>query len=84
MNTAILAQDIRPEPGAILRSCILALDLGTTTGWALRSHDGLVTSGTVSCRPGRFDGGGPYGDRGLADEFYWAAAELWATTGEAA
>lgn len=32
----------------------------------------------------RFDGGGPYGDRALADEFYWAAAELWATTGEAA
>ena len=58
MNTAILAQDIRPEPGAILRSSILALDLGTTTGWALRSHDGLVTSGRVSFRPGRFDGGG--------------------------
>jgi hypothetical protein len=37
---------------------ILALDLGTTTGWALRSHDGLITSGTVSFRPGRFDGGG--------------------------
>jgi hypothetical protein len=25
-----------------------ALDLGTTTGWALRGHDGLITSGTVS------------------------------------
>ena len=36
----------------------LALDLGTTTGWALRGHDGLITSGTVSFRPGRFDGGG--------------------------
>jgi len=58
MNTKIPAQDVRPEPGAINRSCILALDLGTTTGWALRSHDGLITSGTVSFRPGRFDGGG--------------------------
>ena len=58
MNTLIPAQDVRPEPGAISRSCILALDLGTTTGWALRSHDGLITSGTVSFRPGRFDGGG--------------------------
>jgi hypothetical protein len=48
MNTPIPAQDVRPEPGAINRSCILALDLGTTTGWALRSHDGLITSGTVS------------------------------------
>ncbi len=39
-------------------SCILALDLGTTTGWALRSADGLITSGALSLRPGRFDGGG--------------------------
>jgi len=37
---------------------ILALDLGTTTGWALRDTDGLITSGTLSLRPGRFDGGG--------------------------
>jgi hypothetical protein len=37
---------------------VLALDLGTTTGWALRSIDGLITSGTASFRPGRFDGGG--------------------------
>ena len=37
---------------------ILALDLGTSTGWAIRSHDGLITSGTVSLRPSRFDGGG--------------------------
>jgi hypothetical protein len=38
--------------------CILALDLGTTTGWALRGPDALITSGTASFRPGRFDGGG--------------------------
>jgi len=43
-----------PEPGGT----ILALDLGTTTGWALRSFDGLITSGTISFRPGRHDGGG--------------------------
>ena len=43
-----------PKPSCAL----LALDLGTTTGWALRGHDGLITSGTVSFRPGRFDGGG--------------------------
>ncbi|MCA9700726.1 MAG: glycoside hydrolase family 9 protein, partial [Myxococcales bacterium] len=28
-------------------------------------------------------GGGPYDDRDLADEFYWAAAELYVTTGKA-
>jgi hypothetical protein len=37
---------------------ILALDLGTSTGWALRAPDGLITSGTVSFRPSRYDGGG--------------------------
>jgi len=48
---------VMPEGGGLLR-CILALDLGTSTGWALRCHDGLITSGTASFRPGRFDGGG--------------------------
>jgi hypothetical protein len=37
---------------------ILALDLGTTTGWAVRAPGGLITSGTVSFRPSRYDGGG--------------------------
>jgi hypothetical protein len=37
---------------------ILALDLGTTTGWALHSGDGAIVSGTVSFRPSRYDGGG--------------------------
>ena len=37
---------------------LLALDLGTTTGWALRAPDGLITSGTASFRPCRYDGGG--------------------------
>ena len=38
--------------------CVLALDLGTTTGWALRGQDGLITNGTASFKPGRYDGGG--------------------------
>lgn len=37
---------------------ILALDLGTTTGWATRSPDGIVSSGTATFKPGRYDGGG--------------------------
>ncbi len=45
-------------PSTLPSSTILALDLGTTTGWALRGHDGLITTGTVCFRPGRFDGGG--------------------------
>lgn len=44
--------------GSTCRRPMLALDLGTTTGWALSDADGMILSGTVSFRPGRFDGGG--------------------------
>ena len=37
---------------------ILALDLGTTTGWAVRDAAGAITSGNATFKPGRFDGGG--------------------------
>lgn len=37
---------------------ILALDLGTTTGFALKPADGVVISGTWSFKPARFEGGG--------------------------
>jgi hypothetical protein len=37
---------------------ILALDLGTRTGWALRARAGTITSGTHEFRPGRFEGAG--------------------------
>ena len=37
---------------------ILSIDLGTTTGWALRSKNGQITSGTVDLRPQRFEGSG--------------------------
>ncbi|MBF0214133.1 MAG: hypothetical protein HQM00_11330 [Magnetococcales bacterium] len=37
---------------------MLALDLGSMTGWALRQADGTITSGTVEFRSGRFEGGG--------------------------
>jgi len=37
---------------------ILALDLGTTTGWALRDPAGSITHGFASFKPQRFEGGG--------------------------
>ena len=37
---------------------ILALDLGTQTGWALNQLDGTITSGTEIFIPHRFEGGG--------------------------
>ncbi|MBF0190245.1 MAG: hypothetical protein HQL99_03725 [Magnetococcales bacterium] len=53
MATAIL-----PHKGAVGEGAILALDLGSKTGWALHQSDGTITSGTVEFRPGRFEGGG--------------------------
>ena len=37
---------------------ILALDLGTSTGWALRNEYGSIISGTAKFQPRRFEGGG--------------------------
>jgi hypothetical protein len=37
---------------------ILALDLGTTTGWAVRSSRCRIAHGTAEFRPSRFEGGG--------------------------
>lgn len=38
--------------------CILSLDLGTTTGWAVRSKTGHVFTGTKKFEHGRYSGGG--------------------------
>ena len=43
------------DPGG---GAILALDLGQTTGWAVRTPDGVITSGTAEFKPGRHEGGG--------------------------
>ena len=45
-------------PAALRHHAVLALDLGTTTGWALRSQDGGITSGIMTFKPSRFEGGG--------------------------
>lgn len=37
---------------------MLSLDLGTQTGWAVGGHDGIMSSGTKSHKPSRFEGGG--------------------------
>jgi len=41
-----------------MNTTILALDLGTRTGWALLDTDGTITSGTEQFKPQRFEGGG--------------------------
>lgn len=37
---------------------LLALDFGATLGWAARPENGRLTSGTMTFRNGRFEGGG--------------------------
>jgi hypothetical protein len=49
---------VPPAAGADRPTAILALDLGTATGYALRGRDGLIVSGTATFRPNRFEGGG--------------------------
>jgi hypothetical protein len=41
-----------------IRRSILALDLGTTTGWALKPKSGPIAHGHAGFRPQRFEGGG--------------------------
>jgi len=48
---------IAPPAIGLAHHPVLALDLGTTTGWALRSQDGGITSGTMTFKPSRFEGG---------------------------
>ena len=44
--------------GTARGATILALDLGTTMGWAVRLGEDGITSGTMTFRPSRFEGGG--------------------------
>ena len=55
---AEVAEKTLHQNGADGNGSILALDLGSKMGWALRQADGTITSGTVEFRPGRFEGGG--------------------------
>lgn len=62
-STTLTLPAVMASPAAALSpgsdsGAILALDLGTDTGWALHSPYCHVISGTVSFRPSRYDGGG--------------------------
>ena len=63
MTLTLSAADASPPPQAGLvattgDAAILALDLGTTTGWALRNLRGRILSGTAEFKSHRFEGGG--------------------------
>lgn len=52
------------------------LTAAARTAWA-SAHE---TPDLFAPRADGDDGGGPYDDQDVSDEFYWAAAELWLTT----
>lgn len=59
-----------------IKAANLALDMGTTTGWALRTADGQTVRGAQSFKPRRFERGGKRYLRSRG----WLA-EMLATTG---
>ena len=46
------------ERNSSVACALLAIDLGTQTGWALQTREGTIVSGSESFKPGRFEGGG--------------------------
>ena len=46
------------QQNTISHTVTLALDLGTTTGWAIKSRDSQIAHGFVSFKSQRFEGGG--------------------------
>ena len=53
-----LAPHLAAPPVGAASTALLALDLGTSTGWALQDRSGLICSGSQTFRPQRYEGGG--------------------------
>ena len=58
MATQIVQQPTKNMQPKNPNLCTLCLDLGTTTGWALISQDGMITSGRIHLKQDRWQGGG--------------------------
>lgn len=74
-SAAQCARVYRPYDAAFADRCLAAARKAWT---AARADPALYAPDSDST------GGGAYGDTQVSDEFYWAAAELYATTGESA
>ena len=46
------------DPVSASRTVVMAIDLGTKTGWAMRTQDAQVVHGFESFKPSRYEGGG--------------------------
>lgn len=56
MALGVISNKLPRPPGSV--PAVLALDLGTRTGWALQDHDATLVSGTEEFRSDRWQGGG--------------------------
>jgi len=52
------APHLAASPVGAAATAMLALDLGTSTGWALLDRSGRICSGSQPFRPQRYEGGG--------------------------
>jgi Holliday junction resolvasome RuvABC endonuclease subunit len=57
-SEASITAAVPPDVALFRRPVVLALDLGSKTGWAIRCADGTIASDTAAFRPDRFQGGG--------------------------
>ncbi|HMJ50878.1 MAG TPA: glycoside hydrolase family 9 protein [Polyangiaceae bacterium] len=74
-TAAQAARLFKTSDAAFARTCLVAAE----KAWkAAQAHPDLFALATDS------KGGGPYDDKHVDDEFYWAAAELFITTGDTA
>jgi endoglucanase len=73
-TAAQAARLFKPFDAAFADRCLKAAEIAYAA--AKKNPDLLATAADTK-------GGGPYEDANVKDEFYWAAAELWLTTGKA-
>jgi len=55
---AVPTLPVRDSTATQFPGAVFALDLGTTTGWAMQMGGWPIMSGTLDLKPNRYDGGG--------------------------
>jgi endoglucanase len=72
-TAAQAARLFKPFDAAFADRCLKAAEI---------AYEAAKANPKLFADPSDTKGGGPYDDNNVADEFYWAAAELWLTTGK--
>jgi endoglucanase len=72
-TAAQAARLFKPFDAAFADRCLKAAEI---------AYEAAKANPKLFADPRDTKGGGPYDDNNVSDEFYWAAAELWLTTGK--